>query len=123
MVRSGGARRRPSCGKTGGARGPRILLRHGFEPQLSITLITERALICVISISYDRDVPGEDAHAQECFDELKAELARAGYPPYRLGVQNMDQMKLAGAYRELLGAIKKSVDPAGILSPGRYAPR
>ncbi len=100
----------------------RILLRHGFEPQLSITLITERALICVISISYDRDVPGEDAHAQECFDELKAELARAGYPPYRLGVQNMDQMMAEGAYAQILRSLKQAVDPAGILAPGRYEP-
>jgi 4-cresol dehydrogenase (hydroxylating) len=34
-----------------------VLLGHGFEPQMSISLATERSLICVITISYDRSVP------------------------------------------------------------------
>ncbi|MGH9631671.1 MAG: FAD-binding oxidoreductase, partial [Bryobacteraceae bacterium] len=37
-----------------------ILLEHGFEPMISITLLTERTLACVVSIIYDRNVPGED---------------------------------------------------------------
>src|SRR5450759_5223842 len=36
------------------------LLRYGFEPAISLTMITERSLACVISITYDRHVPGED---------------------------------------------------------------
>ena len=98
-----------------------ILPRHGFEPMLSITMITGRALMCVISISYDREVQGEDQKARACFDELRSELAVKGYPPYRLGIQSMGQIPGGGAYGELLAAIKSSVDPAGILAPGRYA--
>lgn len=99
----------------------RILLRHGFEPMLSLTLITERALICVISITYDRETPGQDQRARMCHDELQAELASAGYMPYRLGVQSMGQMASPGAYAQVLAAIKRAVDPAGVLAPGRYA--
>jgi 4-cresol dehydrogenase (hydroxylating) len=39
------------------------LLEHGFEPMISLTMITERSVACVISIAYDRDVPGEDGKA------------------------------------------------------------
>ena len=99
----------------------RVLLSHGFEPMLSITLITERALICVISITYDREETGEDQRARAGFDQLQTELAAKGYVPYRLGIQSMDQMKAEGAYASLLGAIKHAVDPAGVLAPGRYA--
>ncbi|MEO7145348.1 MAG: FAD-binding oxidoreductase [Bryobacteraceae bacterium] len=99
-----------------------ILTRHGFEPMLSITLITGRALICVISITYDRDVPGEDGRAQACYAELQTTLLAKGYPPYRLGIPSMRQMHAYGPYGELLEAIKRAVDPAGILAPGRYAP-
>ncbi len=99
----------------------RILLRHGFEPLLSITLNTDRSLICVISLTYDREVPGEDERAGLCFAELEAELSVNGYLPYRLGIQSMDQIRYRGAYALLLSAIKKFVDPAGILAPGRYA--
>jgi 4-cresol dehydrogenase (hydroxylating) len=100
-----------------------ILLRHGFEPLLSITLNTDRSLICVISLTYDREVPGEDERAWACFEELETELAEKGYFPYRLGIRSMDLMRCRGAYGSLLSAIKKSVDPADILAPGRYSAR
>jgi 4-cresol dehydrogenase (hydroxylating) len=98
-----------------------VLLSHGFEPMLSITLITERALICVISLTYDREQPGEDKRARACYEQLQAELAQSGYVSYRLGVQSMNEMKAEGAYASLLGDIKRAVDPAGILAPGRYS--
>ena len=101
----------------------RILLEHGFEPQLSITLNSDRSIICVISLTYDRDVAGEDERAGQCYRELETELAAKGYVPYRLGIQSMDQMNDNGAYGSLLDAIKRHVDPAGILAPGRYAAR
>ena len=65
----------------------RILLEHGFEPMISLTLLTERTIGCVISISYDRDLPGEDDKALACHDHLVKELNRDGYFPYRLGIQ------------------------------------
>jgi 4-cresol dehydrogenase (hydroxylating) len=98
----------------------RILLKHGFEPMLSVTLITDRALICVISLTYDREIAGEDDRARACYEELQAELEQAGYPPYRLGIQSMKLADGAGAYSRLLETIRNSVDPGGILAPGRY---
>jgi FAD/FMN-containing dehydrogenase len=78
-------------------------------------------LICVVSLSYDRGVEGEDQRARACFEELERSFAARGYMPYRLGIQSMHQMRTSGAYGALLQAIKSEVDPAGILSPGRYA--
>jgi 4-cresol dehydrogenase (hydroxylating) len=98
----------------------RVLLKHAFEPMLSITLVTERALICVISLTYDREIPGEDERARTCHEELQAELEQAGYPPYRLGIQSMALAGATGAYSRLLDAIQNSVDPGRILAPGRY---
>jgi 4-cresol dehydrogenase (hydroxylating) len=97
-----------------------VLLRHGFEPMLSITLITDRTLICVISITYDRETPGEDERAMACYAELQQVLSAKGYVPYRLGIQSMGEMNAQGAYGRFLGAIKEAADPAGILAPGRY---
>jgi 4-cresol dehydrogenase (hydroxylating) len=98
----------------------RILLKHGFEPMLSVTLITERALICVVSLTYDREVAGEDDRARACYEELQAELDQAGYQPYRLGIQSMKLAGGSGAYSRLLETIRNSVDPGGLLAPGRY---
>ncbi len=68
------------------------LMRHGFEPMISITMATERSLAFVVSLTYDRDVAGEDGRAMACHHELLQELINNGYPPYRLGLQSMQIM-------------------------------
>jgi 4-cresol dehydrogenase (hydroxylating) len=103
--------------------GIEILLRHGFEPQLSLTLLTERALTCVVSISYDRDVDGEDARATACYRELRDTLDARGYYSYRLGIQAGTHPPRGGAYDAVLTALKQALDPRGILAPGRYGIR
>ena len=99
-----------------------LLLLHGFEPQISITLITERTLACVISIGYDREVEGEDGRALECYRALQAALAEAGYYAYRLGLPGMNMLSASSSYGQLLRTIKTALDPAEILAPGRYVP-
>ena len=100
----------------------RILPAHGFEPLISITLLTERALACVISITYDRDIAGEDEKAMACYRELRQDLESAGYYSYRLGIGGMPMQGLDFAYGKLLQSIKNALDPGNILAPGRYIP-
>jgi 4-cresol dehydrogenase (hydroxylating) len=97
-----------------------LLLRHGFEPQMSVLLATERTLVCVITISYDRDVPGEDERALECYRALGEELLARGYPPYRLSVASMAGLDGQPAYDRVVRSLKTALDPNGILAPGRY---
>jgi 4-cresol dehydrogenase (hydroxylating) len=97
-----------------------LVLRHGFEPSISLTMITERSLACIISISYDRDAPGEDEGALACHQNLLQALAARGYHSYRLGIASMAAAETPGAYLSLLRSIKQAVDPEGILAPGRY---
>ncbi|MFN0171110.1 MAG: FAD-binding oxidoreductase [Bryobacteraceae bacterium] len=97
-----------------------ILLAHGFEPMLSLTTVTDRTLTCVVSISYDRHVPGEDGRAMACYRELQAKLIDHGYHSYRSGVQSRVEMTGTGTYNRLLETLKDTLDPRGILSPGRY---
>jgi 4-cresol dehydrogenase (hydroxylating) len=96
------------------------LLGHGFEPMLSLTLVTERALTCVVSIGYDRDVPGEDARAMRCYRALLERMTACGYHSYRLGIQASDEMRQDDAYGAVLARLKRVLDPNGILAPGRY---
>jgi 4-cresol dehydrogenase (hydroxylating) len=96
-----------------------ILLEHGFEPMISLTMITERSLACVVSIAFDRELPGEDERALTCYHDLIGRLASEGYYSYRLGLPAMAGEQ-PGAYSDLLRDIKKMLDPAGILAPGRY---
>ena len=97
-----------------------ILLRHGFEPAISLTMITERSLACVISIAYDRQIAGEDARATACHEELLRRLAEAGYPSYRMTSQSSAGLKPSPGYDGVLRSLKRSLDPNQILAPGRY---
>lgn len=90
------------------------LTRNGFEAGIALLAVTPRALSAVAQIAYDRDVPGEDERARACHDRVFARAVLAGYPPFRLGVQSP---RVAGepAYDELVGAILRALDPAGVL--------
>lgn len=102
----------------------RVMLSHGFEPGVTLTLITERAMDFVISIMFDRDVEGEDERALACHDELLQELATAGYYPYRLGLQGMGKLPSSdGSYDAFLSALKDAIDPDHRLAPNRYISR
>jgi 4-cresol dehydrogenase (hydroxylating) len=99
-----------------------LVLEHGFEPAISLTMITERAVACIVSIAYDRAVSGEDQRAMACYRSLVQQLEQQGYYSYRLSIGMMSAMGEQGAYADMMRNIKHSLDPAGILAPGRYVP-
>jgi 4-cresol dehydrogenase (hydroxylating) len=97
-----------------------VALRHGFEPQISISLISERMTISTVALTYDRDIAGEDDRAMTCYQELMQRLTEQGYPSYRLNVAAMQYGDSGGEYKSAIRAIKAALDPNGILAPGRY---
>lgn len=98
-----------------------IFDRHGFEMIISMTMITQRAIDCVIAISYDKSDPVDTEKAYECYKELLQANTEAGYIPYRLGIQSMEYMThKEDVFWDVVQDIKKALDPVGILSPGRY---
>lgn len=96
------------------------LLDSGFEPFLSLTLTSSRALIGIISIIYDRDIPGEDEKAAATNHLLNQRLLAAGFPPYRLGVQSMEFWNNNHKLKAL-SPLETALDPLGFLSPGHYS--
>lgn len=97
-----------------------LVLESGFEPAISLTMLTDRSLSCIICLTYDREQPGEDAAAMSCYRRLLRTLAELGYHSYRLSVASMDSAAGSAEYTKVLQRIKNSLDPAGILAPGRY---
>ncbi len=90
------------------------LSRAGFEPGIALLAVTARALSAVAQIAYDRDLPGEDERARACHDRIYALAVERGYPPFRRGIQTP---ALLGepAYDDLVTAIRRAVDPHGVL--------
>lgn len=60
--------------------------KHGFDPLLTLSTVTDRAFVAVSSIHFDRDDPTECLRAQELAEELKAVLAQHGLFAYRTGI-------------------------------------
>ena len=97
------------------------LAKYGFEPILIVGCFTERVVYLDAAIHFDREVPGEDEKALACHDSLLGRMIEEGYIPYRLGLQSVKLLpEPKNDYGEVLGRIKKALDPNGILAPGRY---
>ena len=83
-------------------------------------MITERSLACVISLTYDREVAGEDEKAAACYAELLSRLTESGFYCYRMTSQSAAGLESSEGYDSVLRALKRSLDPNQILAPGRY---
>lgn len=100
-----------------------IYQKHGFDPLITLTALTERAMIAVTNLAFDRRLPEEVEAAQRCYEELNAALKNEGFYPYR--VAQGDVRAWADAtdpFWEAVADIRRGWDPGGVLSPGRYAP-
>ncbi|MCK6487736.1 MAG: FAD-binding oxidoreductase [Planctomycetes bacterium] len=103
--------------------GREVLHRHGFEHQVTYSFVNPRALCGVISICFDQGDASQRSRAVTCHDHLVERLARAGFAPYRASPPTAELLwRHQVAPWDLLRRLGQALDPAGILSPGRYLP-
>jgi 4-cresol dehydrogenase (hydroxylating) len=97
--------------------------RHGFEYQVTLSLVSERALCAVMTIAYNRAEPAEAQRAADCYRSVMSALMVAGYIPYRAGNLSMGQLDARSeTFWDVAAAIKGALDPRGLISPGHYEP-
>jgi 4-cresol dehydrogenase (hydroxylating) len=100
-----------------------IYSKHGFDTLVTFTLLTERAMVCVSNIAFDRSDAGDCARAGNCHDELMSALITWGYIPYRAGPASFHFLaNESSSFWRVATRIKNALDPEGIISPGRYIP-
>jgi 4-cresol dehydrogenase (hydroxylating) flavoprotein subunit len=99
------------------------MLQRGFEPLVRIALANDRTAFVTTLLAFDRGEADETTRAGDCHRELTARLIQEGYPPYRAGINDMDQLDPDNsAYWAVAGVLKSALDPHGVLAPGRYDP-
>lgn len=87
----------------------------------TLNTLNDSVVEAVISLSFDKATQAVDAQA--CLKKLYADLAKENYLPYRLNIDNMqDYIDESTPYWKAVKAIKESLDPNGVLAPGRYCP-
>jgi 4-cresol dehydrogenase (hydroxylating) len=100
-----------------------IFKRHRFEPLATFTLINERAVIGVLNMVFDHNVPEEVAAAESCYRESIEAMAAAGYPLYRTGPGTFGSLvDMEDPFWQVVTQIKAALDPKDIIARGRYVP-
>lgn len=100
-----------------------LFTEHGFDLLQTISLVNERTLCAVTTISFDKTNNDEVKRAEICHDEVTATLINNGYILYRAGNHAMKFLYTQNSpYTSFLKKIKKVIDPNNILSPGKYIP-
>ncbi|TWI69011.1 4-cresol dehydrogenase (hydroxylating) [Pseudoduganella lurida] len=101
-----------------------IFRTHGFDLFVTFSMINERALGGVLTVAYDQEDPDEVARARRCYGEVFDTMMKAGYIPYRVGLQSMADLDDGqDSYWRMVARIKAALDPANVIAPGRYAGR
>jgi 4-cresol dehydrogenase (hydroxylating) len=97
--------------------------QHGFEPMLTLSTITDRALGAVMTIAYDKESADETARAQSLREKLAEALATNGYISYRASIDAMGELgRGSEVFWDVASDLKNALDPLGIIAPGRYDP-
>lgn len=101
----------------------RICKANKIEPLITMTTLSEKVVDSSVPILFDRKNAEDVKNAKKCYMELFEECSKMGYLPYRMGVDNMFlATENKTSYWNLVKQIKDTIDPANILSPGRYCP-
>ncbi|MGN6702616.1 MAG: FAD-binding oxidoreductase [Burkholderiaceae bacterium] len=99
-----------------------ITTRHGIEPLITFTSVSDRLFDSTVPLLFDRADPKAVDAARVCYDELLQAGRAMGVFPYRLGVDAMPLLcELAGDAHRFHARLKRGIDPLDLISPGRYA--
>lgn len=105
------------------SRADAIMSRHGFDTNVSLILVNERALVCTVSVAFDKSVNGEPEQAEVCYQELMDTFLEEGYVIYRCGIQGMPKIRAhESVFWDVTAQLKAAIDPRDIIARGRYVP-
>jgi len=93
-------------------------------PYLVGILFLHRSLLHISTLFFDTTDERQTRAAYDAYAEMASEMARLGYPVYRTNIQHMDLIADTfdwgdHAQRRLNELLKDTLDPNGILSPGK----
>ena len=97
------------------------LRKHSLEPLVTLTSLSARCFDSTVPLIFDRRSDEATRRAQACYRELLEEGRRLGFMPYRVHVDAMSWLtEQPSVHWDLVESIKDTIDPHGIIAPGRY---
>lgn len=99
----------------------RVCAEHGFEAPITLTTVSERTFDCTLPVLFDAMDPTDAARADACWRALFEAGRDLGYHPYRLHHRYtglvVDESE---PFWRVVGDVTRTLDPRGILAPGRW---
>jgi 4-cresol dehydrogenase (hydroxylating) len=100
-----------------------VFKAHGFDMIVSFILLTERSLVAIFNVAFDKSVEGEPEQASACYEALVDAFMESGFILYRCGLQGMSKLQQNGdVFWDVARQIKETLDPDDIIARGRYIP-
>lgn len=100
----------------------RVTQRYGLEPLITLTSLNDRIFDSTVPLLFDPQQPASVTAAKSCQQALLEEGRLQGWFPYRVGVDNMPWLAALQTDAAVFHArLQRSLDPLGVLSPGRYS--
>jgi len=100
-----------------------VTAQHSIEPLITLTSVGDRLFDSTVPILFDRHDPQECRSAGACHTALLNMARELGCMPYRLGADDFnvfDGLTPEQTGPSLIGRIRATLDPAGVLSPGKF---
>jgi FAD/FMN-containing dehydrogenase len=98
-----------------------IMREHRLEPLITLTSLSDRCFDSTVPLLFDLDSEESRRNAETCYRALLEAGRGQGFLPYRVGIQTMSWLSRNDTtFWQVVREIKKTLDPHGIISPGRY---
>ncbi|GMM68914.1 FAD-binding oxidoreductase [Alteromonas sp. MTD1] len=98
-----------------------VCYEYKMESPISVTMLNERTMEFVLSLSYDRLNPTEEEAALKCYENIMLKAEALGFTQYRMStLSNSFLTKEALKLETPLITLKSHLDPCGVLSPSKY---
>lgn len=93
----------------------------GFQLFVTINIETENSLVAIANLLFDRASAAESIRAQDCADRLHAHIRSHRLEVYRARADMMPSIvDPSSPYWQTVAKLKQSLDPDGVIAPGRY---
>ena len=93
-----------------------------IEPLITFTCASGFNIDSTVPLLFDLTNPEAKAEAHACLAGLMEAGVKKGYIPYRLNIQQQEQLDADAVFWQTAGKVAKALDPNQILSPYRYNP-
>lgn len=99
----------------------KIAIKHGVEPLITFTSISDKLFDSTVPLIFERDKPDAVTAATRCYEDLLHTGRASGWFPYRVGVNTMQTLAgLQSESKQFHQRLRAAFDPSDLMAPGRY---